>query len=141
MKESYKSKCTRAMENYIGHIFQGIRDIKVTNTCLLIHRNKVPQDRKFACIRTVCNIRPQKKETHRLQLSVRGDKLTYDGPVYTPTADLTTSKLHWNIVLSTSDGKYLIVDVKDFYLNNPTKEREYLQNSNKIHSPRDNRQL
>ena len=61
-----------------------------------------------------------------------GNKLTYNGPVYTPTADLTTSKLHWNSVLSTRYGKYLIVDVKNLYLKNPTKKEEYYKTAVKI---------
>ena len=45
---------------------------------------------------------------------------------------MTTAKLHWNSVLSTLDGKYLIVDVKNFYLNNPMNKAEYLKISLKI---------
>ena len=55
------------------------------------------------------------------------NKLSYEGPVSTPTSNFTTSKLYWNIVLSTPDGKYLIVDVKNFYLNNPTNKAEYIK--------------
>ena len=61
-----------------------------------------------------------------------GNKISYDGPVSTPTDDLTTAKLHWNSVLSTSDGKYLIFDVKNFYLNNPMNKAEYLKIALKI---------
>ena len=61
-----------------------------------------------------------------------GDKLSYEVPVSTPTADLITAKLHWNIFLSTPDGKYLIVDVKNFYLNNPMNKAEYLKIALKI---------
>ena len=34
------------------------------------------------------------------------------------------AKLHYNSVLSTPDGKYLIVDVKNFYLKNPMNKAE-----------------
>ena len=62
-----------------------------------------------------------------------GDKLSYEGPVSTPTADLTKSKLHWNSVVSTPDGKYLIADdVNNFYLNNLMKKSEYLKIALKI---------
>ena len=54
-----------------------------------------------------------------------GEKLYYDVPVSTPTVDLTTAKLHWNSFLSTPDGKYLIVDVKNFYLKNIMKKSRY----------------
>ena len=61
-----------------------------------------------------------------------GEKLSYNGPVSTPTAGLTMDKLHWNVVLSTPDGKYLIVDVNNFYLNNPMKKAKYYKIALKI---------
>ena len=44
-----------------------------------------------------------------------------------PTSYLKTAKIHWNSILSTPDGKYPIVYVNNFYLNNPTKKAEYLK--------------
>ena len=116
MKGPDKPKLTRAMSNEIWRLFQGIVDIKVTYTCFFIHNHEVHQDRKVTYIRIVCDIRPQKKEIHRVQLTVGGEKLYYYGPFSTPTSDLTMVKLHRNSVLSTPDGKYLILDVKNFYL-------------------------
>ena len=60
-----------------------------------------------------------------MKLTVGGDKLIYDGPVSTPTADLTTPKLHWKSVLSTPDIKYLIVDIKNFYLKKPMNKAKF----------------
>ena len=117
---------TRAFGNEIGRLFQGILYIEGTDTCFFIIKHEVNQDIKSTYSRIVCDIRPQKTKTHRVQLTVGGDKLSYEGPVSTPTSYLTTSKLHWNSVLSTLDGKYFIVDVKNFYLNNPMKKLEYL---------------
>ena len=73
MKGPDKPKWTREMVNDIRRTFQGIRYIKVTYTCSLIHKHEVPQDRKVAYIRIVCDIRPQKKETNRVQLTVGGE--------------------------------------------------------------------
>ena len=70
-----------------------------------IHKNELPKGSKVTYSHIVCNIRPQKTKTHRVQLTVGGNKISYEGPVSTPTADLTTAKLHWNIILSTPDGK------------------------------------
>ena len=50
---------------------------------------------------------------HRVRITVSGKKITYDGPVSTLTKYLTTTKLHWNIVLSTPDARYLIADLKN----------------------------
>ena len=125
IKGPEKPKKTREMENEIRRLFQGIIDIEGTGTCLFIRRHKVPQDIKVTYIRIVCDIIPQNKETHRVLPTVRGNKITYYGSVSTPTEYLTMDKIHWNIVLYTLDRKYLIVDVKNFYLKNPTKKAEY----------------
>ena len=52
------------------------------------------------------------------------DNLIYDGIVSTPPLYLTTARLHWNSVLSTSYAKYLVIDVKNFYLDNLMKIKE-----------------
>ena len=54
-----------------------------------------------------------------------GDKLKFDGPVSTLTSNLITSKIHWNSVISTPSAKYLVVGIKNFYLNNPISNHEY----------------
>ena len=132
VKGPNKPKWTREFVNEIGRLFQGIRDINVTNTCFSIHNNEVPKGSKVIYSRIVCNITPQKTKTCIVRLTVGGNKLSYRGPYYTPKADLTTSKLHCNSVLSTPDGKYFIVDVKKFYLNNPMNKAEYLKIALKI---------
>ena len=54
-----------------------------------------------------------------------GEKLTFDGPVSTPTSDLMTSKIHWKSFISTPGAKYLVVNVRNFYLNNLVSKHEY----------------
>ena len=76
-------------------------------------------------IQIVYDIRPKKKETHRVRLTVGGNKLTYNKAVSTHTSYLTTAKLHCNIILFTPDRKWTIVDFNNFYLNNPIKKAEY----------------
>ena len=99
--------------------------IQGTITCFFIHRKKVPQGAKVTYSRIVCDIRSHKKITYIVKLTVVGYKLTFDGPVSNPTSDLTTSKLHWNTVLLTPGAKYLVVDIKNFYLKNPMSKHEY----------------
>ena len=64
---------------------------------------------------------------HGIRLTVGGDKPTFYGSVSTPTSDLTTSKLHWNIIISIPGANYLVIDIKDFYLNNPMLKHEYYE--------------
>ena len=47
-------------------------------------------------MRAVCDIRPQKIETHRTRLTVGGNLIEYPGEVSTPTLELTTMKMHVN---------------------------------------------
>ena len=60
-----------------------------------------------------------------MQLTVGGDKLTFGGPVSTPTSNLATLELHRNSVISTPGSKYLVVNVKNFYLKNIMAKHEY----------------
>ena len=54
-----------------------------------------------------------------------GKKLTCNGPVSTPTSYLTTSKFHWNSIMSTPRSKYMVATVDNFYLDNPMLKHEY----------------
>ena len=50
MKGPDKQKWTRSVENDIGRLFQGIRDIEGTYICFFIHRHEVTQDSKVTYI-------------------------------------------------------------------------------------------
>ncbi len=41
------------------------------------------------------------------------------------TADLATTKIMWNSVISTPNAKYMFADVKHFYLGTPLDRFEY----------------
>ena len=60
-----------------------------------------------------------------MKITVGCDKIKFYGPVSTPISDLTTSKIHWNSAPSTPGSKYLVVDIKNFYLNNPMSRNEF----------------
>ena len=45
----------------------------------------------------------------------------------TRTADLTTSKLLWNSVLSTEGAQYMCLDIKNFYLTAALDYFEYMK--------------
>ena len=98
-----------------------------TNTIKFIAKTAVPYGRTVTYGNMVCDIRPQKKETHRVRLTVGGDKVEYPGDVSTPTSDLTTAKCLINSILSTSKAKGLCIDVKDFYLNTDMDRCEYMR--------------
>ena len=73
------------------------------------------------------NYCPEKGEPYRTRLTVGGNLIIYLGDCGTPTVDLLTVKLLLNSVISTSDAKFMTIDIKDFYLNTPMDQFEYMK--------------
>ena len=91
-----------ALTNEIGRLAQGIKGrIDGTNTIFFIHPEDIPNGKVAAFPRLVCDIRPQKEDQHRVRLTIAGQHIEYAEDVGTPTADMTTSKILFNSVLST----------------------------------------
>ena len=75
-----KGTWTTAFSNEIGRLSQGVGNrIKDTNTIFFIHHSEVPEGKRVTYGRIVVSIRPNKAETHRVWITVGGDKLSYDG--------------------------------------------------------------
>ena len=71
----------------------------------------------------ICDIKPDKVETHRTRLTVEGNFLDYSGFLITPTATVTSTKFLLNSIFSTINSRCLTSNIKHFYLNihiNPT---------------------
>lgn len=114
--------------NEFGRLAQGVGNrIKGTDTIKFIPISAIPRGRTVTYARFVCELRPQKAEVERTRLTVGGNLVDYPGDVSTSTADLTTSKILWNSVLSTPNAKYMCADVKNFYLNTPMDRPEYMR--------------
>ena len=77
-------------------------------------------------MRAVCDISPQKTETHRTRLTAGGNLIYYLGDVSTPTSDFTTLKIHINSAISDVKARYMCMDVKYFYLSNMMDRAEYI---------------
>ena len=71
-------------------------------------------DRTFTYGITVVEIRPQKSETNRTQLTAGGNLINLPGDVTTPTSDLTAYKLIFNSVLSNSNAKFMDAYISNF---------------------------
>ena len=69
--------------------------------------------------RVVVEFRPQKEDPNRVRITAGGNLIKYPGELTTRTADLTTTKIAWNSVLSTEGAKYACLDVGNFYLETP----------------------
>ena len=113
----------------VGRLAQGYPPSvpKGTDTMHFIRFDQIPQGRKATYLRLVVSDRPMKANPRRVRFTVGGDRVDYPGDVSTKTADLTTAKILFNHVLSTPDAKFMGIDIKDFYLNNPMDRYEYMR--------------
>ena len=66
--------------------------------------------------RIIVDHRPQKEDPNQIRIKVGGNLIIYKGITSTRTADLTTSKLLWDSILSIEGARYMCLDIKNFYL-------------------------
>ena len=76
--------------------------------------------------RVVWEVRPGKDDTNRTRITVNGGDIYYAGDVATPTGSLELVKLIINSVISRPGAKFACFDVKNFYLDTPLEEPEYV---------------
>jgi hypothetical protein len=72
------------------------------------------------------DIKDHKDEKERTRLTVGGDQIEYPGDKSTRTAGLTTATILVNSIISTLGAKFLVIDIKIFYLNTPLGRFEYM---------------
>eukprot|EP00804_Cyclotella_cryptica_P012930 CCRYP_002289-RA/>CCRYP_002289-RA protein AED:0.24 eAED:0.24 QI:0/0/0/1/0.5/0.33/3/0/1110 len=85
-------------------------------------------DRTVTYGRVVDDYRPQKNDPNRVRITAGGNLIKdYPGKLTTRTADLTTSKILWNSVLSTKGAKFMGLDLKSFYLTAMLDRPEYMK--------------
>jgi hypothetical protein len=76
----------------------------------------------------VCvNYCPEKEDPNCTQVTVGGNLHNYPGNCSTPTIDMITFKFHLNSIISTKNTCYCTIDLKDFYLNTPMDQPEYMR--------------
>ena len=102
---------------------------------LLFLQTYHPQRPKITYANFVCDIKLSKNETHRVRLTVGGDKLAYDGDKLaydgdpsSPAISLLDLKIHLNFVISDArkGACYLTADIINYYLNNPMANFQYM---------------
>ena len=88
----------------LGRLAQGYGETEGTNTVFFMTHEeikRIPKDRTVTYTRIVVDYRPQKDDPNRVRITVGGNLIEYPGELTTRTADLITSKILWNRVLST----------------------------------------
>jgi hypothetical protein len=79
----------------------------------------IPADRMVTYANVIIDFRPQQEDPHCIRIMAGGNLINYPGELTMQTAFITTSKLHWNSVLSTQKAKYMCLNLKIFYLSMP----------------------
>jgi hypothetical protein len=117
----------RGFGNEVGRLFQGIRNIRGTDTCFFVELTNITKDRKITYGKIVCDYKPHKKEKEHVRLTVGGDRLDYSGDIATSTADITPFKIIINSTLSTAYAAMMMMDIKKYYLGTPLPRFEYMK--------------
>ena len=131
IKGPHKIRWFRAAAREFGRLAQGLGPdsdmLTGTDTIRFIRHTDLPADRKATYSRFVASERPNKEELYRVRLTAGGNLVDYPGPVSTPTVDMPVVKCHLNSVLSTPNGRFGVIDIKDFYLNTLMARKEYMR--------------
>ena len=77
--------------------------------------------------RVVVDFWPQKEDPNRVQIIAGRNLIEYPGELTTRTADLNTTNIVWNSVVSTAGARYTCLDVSDFYFETPTSRFKYIK--------------
>jgi hypothetical protein len=93
---------------------------------LYLPHHALPQGQKATYAHCVATERPHKTNTKHVHLTVGGKLINYPDKVSTPTADLSTVKMLLNSVISTPVACFATFDLKDFYLDIPMVQKEYM---------------
>ena len=76
---------------------------------VMIHENIARlKGKKYMYANTVLDHCLQKEDPNRIQITAGGNLIQCDKELSVRTADITTAKLHWNIVISTEDSRYML---------------------------------
>ncbi len=70
---------------------------------------------------------PQKEDPNHVHITVGGNLIDYPFELTTHTANMVSSKILWNSVISTKDICFASADIKNMYLETPLDQYEYMK--------------
>ena len=120
----------KSLSNEWGRLANGNdRGVVGTKTIRFIPKNEVPSGRDVTYATFVCDVRPLKKETHRVRITVGGDRLTCSDDTGSPAANLLETKLLVNSTISDAKhgAKFLSADITNYFLASPMNRTEYMR--------------
>ncbi len=100
-----------------------------TNTFFLIDYQDIPAHKKKEICHTmiVCEVCTEKDDPDCTRITIGGNRICYPGNVGTNTASLKLVKLLLNSVLSQKGARFSSINLKNFYLDTPMPNPEYVQ--------------
>jgi len=134
----YKASWDTSYANELGGLCQGIgsgttppsKRVAGTNTFFLIDYHDIPAHKRKEICHTmvVCEVRPEKDDPDRTRITIiGGSRICFPGDVGTNTASLKLLKLLLNSVLSLKGVRFSTIDLKNFYLDTPMPDPEYVR--------------
>jgi hypothetical protein len=112
-----------AMSKELHRLAQGkVGTTVVTNTISFLSHDEIrqiPKGRTVTCARIVIHHWPQKDDPNQVRITVGGNLIDYPYKLTTQTADMVSSKIMWNSVISTPNTKFGGTDIKNMYLKTP----------------------
>ena len=85
-----------------------------TGTIEFIYAPNLHKEKKATYLRVVCDYRPQKDLPERVRWTVGGNNIDYEGDKSTPTFDMITANIIYNIKISTPGARFMGIDIEDF---------------------------
>jgi hypothetical protein len=119
------------MSKEFHRLVQGKVGITVgTNTISYLSPDKIrriPKDRTVTYARIVINYQPQKDDPNCVRITVGGNLIDYPYKLTTQTANMISSKIMWNSVISMPNAKFGSADINNMYLETPLDQYEYMK--------------
>ena len=115
-----------------GNLAQGDhkKGTKGTNSLFFLdHKEikRIPADRTVTYANIVVDYRQQKADPNRIRITSGGKLINYLGELTTRTADLKTSKILRNSIISTINAENMCVEIIFFYLCTLLDRLEYIR--------------
>jgi hypothetical protein len=133
----FKPTWDTSYANKLGRLCHGIgvgpkpnsKRVEGTNTFFRIDYNDIPVHKRKEICHTlvVCEVRPEKDDPDRTRITIGGSRICYPGDVGTNTASLKLVKILLNSVLSRKGARFSTIDLKNFYLDTPMPDPEYVR--------------
>jgi hypothetical protein len=122
--------------NELGQLCQGIglgfspntKRVVGTNTFFLIDYHDIPVHKQKEICHTVvvCEVRPEKDDPDCTRITIGGNCICFLGDMGTNNASLKLVKLLLNSVLSCPGARFSSINLKNFYLDTPMPDPEYM---------------